>query len=89
MGSRTAALSQRKRKAVRSEKRREEEVVTSRQPGSGTPSTGVGVRLGSRSLIDAAANSNPPCPTEARLVASRSGASSGAAANAHGGRGQW
>uniref|UniRef100_A0A0E0MIJ9 DUF834 domain-containing protein n=1 Tax=Oryza punctata TaxID=4537 RepID=A0A0E0MIJ9_ORYPU len=41
------------------------------------------------SLIDAAANSNPPCPTEARLVASRSGASSGAAANAHCGRAQW
>uniref|UniRef100_A0A0E0LIR0 Uncharacterized protein n=1 Tax=Oryza punctata TaxID=4537 RepID=A0A0E0LIR0_ORYPU len=76
-------------------------MLTSRQPGSGTPSTGIGVRLGSRfilafqalehrsSLIGVIANSNPPCSTEARLVASHSGASSGAAANAHGGGWQW
>uniref|UniRef100_A0A0E0ML45 Uncharacterized protein n=1 Tax=Oryza punctata TaxID=4537 RepID=A0A0E0ML45_ORYPU len=55
-------------------------MLTSRQLGSGTSRTGVGVRLGSRfilacqalehrsSLIGTTANSNPPCPTEARLV---------------------
>uniref|UniRef100_A0A0E0JV64 Uncharacterized protein n=1 Tax=Oryza punctata TaxID=4537 RepID=A0A0E0JV64_ORYPU len=46
-----AASTQQKRKTVRREKQREEEMLTSRQPGSGTPSAGVGVWLGSRFIL--------------------------------------
>uniref|UniRef100_A0A0E0KM15 Uncharacterized protein n=1 Tax=Oryza punctata TaxID=4537 RepID=A0A0E0KM15_ORYPU len=49
--SMTMASTQRKRKTVRREKQREEEMLTSRQPSSGTPSAGVGVRLGSRFIL--------------------------------------